>query len=170
MIEISDTIRKKLNDPKIIKGIAEYILVNFGCSSHHVDANSDKSGVYNHISYDFVDFSGMPLLIRGRLDLEYSGKEQNWNREVYEFFQNISEGQSVYSLTTSYNFFMSKLEKQNFQFIRIALKDLSSGEYNTVFREDNFDIGSFKKGPWQQRLAEIYLKSLELRKSKKSLL
>jgi len=173
MIELSDSVREKLDNPEIIKGMAESLLINFGKPTFYYDY--DRSLDFFGFDYYLTILPEGDLCLRGGLDLSRRAD-----------FDNL--------------FFTEKLEKSSFDFILSQNQKLISSFFNECSKistldnvlvywgEENEDtrhdsrvfystknsslVSSqfFKKGDWQDYLAKCYLASIKLNRDEKNIL
>jgi len=174
MTELSDSVKEKLNNPNVIKKMAEHILLSAGQADHSF---CEDRGYYYDVMHYFKDLPNRKIQIYGRLNLVYVGKDSKYNMEMGEFLhRNLG-----FDVIQTVNLYADKFEEaeKDFSVIRISwddaplilninnlketkLKDIKKQSKKTkkrVFRcGDGEDI--FEPGEWQEYLAKIYVSTL----------
>ena len=151
MFKLTNTMKEKLNDSKLITEIAEYILKNKGIFDFefvHDPKIDDET-----LSYSFEDLPNKKIFIRG-----YGHFPEEIEEVAFKKYPRQSK------LISSFLF-----ETRNFKshfdnlFIYSKLDPLTySIVFSSSFDKNNrqFLLTKFKKGFWQDYLAQIYLSSL----------
>jgi hypothetical protein len=179
-MELSDKIKEKLNNPKIIKGLAEHILIRNGTRRENFFPAQNHDGPEAIIDYFFQDFPNNKLVVFGNIDLQdYKNNKEDTKKfmencyfqkegmnVLYNYLQIINEklgDTSKANFSTLGIFWFDKPFIPNLDNYKIKKINFSESKNNFVFGFNKYrsDELTFKKGSWQEYLAKIYVSSLK---------
>lgn len=150
MRELSEVVREKLNNPEIIKGMAEHLVRNFGREIQH-NGRFDT----DDLELMFIDMPSRYLLLRGWID----NFKNITNREIYSLEIDWADKGYSWDLNDLTHPTCSKNSKKVYWWM--------------IPKNESGKIFTFEKGEWQNYLAKCYLSSLsmgELKSKKHNLL
>lgn len=178
MIELTDVVREKLNDPEIIKKMSEYLLLNFG--KFNFDVSQDGHSPFPE--FFGLRYSLCPNLFRGNKFwvLGESNFLDKDNKLVSDFLRN-DKILEEYSHPFKYSkfegiiaSFFNAIAKNPLSFSSVRVYTAKTGKKDDgdfrVFEYDRRNFSIFKKGEWQKYLAECYISSLKLDRNAKNIL
>lgn len=166
MEKLSNKVRERLNDPKIIREMAEKILVKAGKENH---AFRFDRGYYYDVRYNFSDFPNKKISLKGRVNLYY---DEEMKKFLHKFGVSQKDKQNIDIISEYHNKF--KMDEKGFSFIGIfwsenplmvdftKLREYSGREIfdgrnlKRMFDYSSDKVSKFEKGPWQEYLAKVY--------------
>ncbi|MFA5953140.1 MAG: hypothetical protein WC812_00960 [Candidatus Pacearchaeota archaeon] len=136
------SIKDKLDNPEIIKGMAEHLLKNFGVFDFEFVHDPKTSN--DECLYTFIDFPSKNLLIRG-----YG----NFPKEFQDFYYKNPQIGNKKDILESFLYLVHNF-RSPFGTLSILREDFR------VFEIEKDRLKIFEKGPWQKYLAKVYLSTL----------
>ena len=180
MMELSDSLLEKLNDPEIIKEMTKEILLTWG--KHDFSFQPDMGWFYSDVIYNFVDLPDSKIGLYGRFDFMRSKEMSNFL--IAKNIENFKEGlylestfgenqRVLYAFNELFNKTPKDLSSIHVVWNKGTPEDIDFYPmFDANYSEDSRTNGikTFEKGEWQEYLAKCYLASIKWGDNKKNIL